>query len=1000
MNRLILILLGLLTPLLQLKAQETFPLNDIKDWRNGAYAFTNATIVQNSETRLENAAMLIRQGKIIAIGKHIEIPEAVTVFDLKGKIIYPSFIDIHTSYGLPDLAPPVMPNIMQPEQIAPKSKGAYNANESIRSAYNAVEVFEIKKDDAKAMRELGFGAALTFNPDGLARGTSALVSLNDNNANKAIIKDRAAAHFSFKKGSSRQMYPSSIMGCIALLRQTHYDALWYRNQRSEHFYDESLQAYLHSEQLPQIFSVTNLLNVLRVDKMGDELGKQYIIKGSGDEYQRIDEVQSMEASLIIPINFPSPPEVSDPFEALDVSLEKMKHWELAPTNLSSLEKKGINFAISTTDLDDKTKFWSNLRKAITHGLTEETALKALTETPAKLVNAGDKLGQLNPGMLANFIICTNSIFSDSVKIHENWVLGERYILSPIDTSDYSGAYELSMNDTTYQMVVRGKQGSPEFVITKNDTVDIKVKAKIEAKFINLEFSPKSDGQSIMLSGWIDQKSMSGSGQLSDGTWIKWTANFTGPAEKKEKENDKASEKKEKTEEEKPGQIIFPFMAYGDTILPTQENLLIKNVTVWSNESDGILSNTDVLIRNGKIEKIGMDLKSSEARIIDGEGKHLTPGIIDEHSHIALSNVNDVAVNSSMVRMEDAINPKDINIYRQLAGGVTTAQLLHGSANPIGGQSAIIKLRWGHTSENMLISGADKYIKFALGENVKRARRPVSIRYPQSRMGVEQVFVDGFTSAKEYGERWDKYNNLSSTEKAKTIPPRIELDMEPLLEIIKGERFITCHSYVQSEINMLMKVAEKFDFKVNTFTHILEGYKVADKMKNHGVGASTFSDWFNYKFEVIDAIPYNAAILRSQGVITAINSDDAEMGRRLNQEAAKSIKYGDIPEEDALKMVTLYPAKLLHLDHRMGSIRVGKDADVVLWSAHPLSIYAQAEMTIIDGTIYYDKEKDQKMQDWIEKERARLIQKINKAIENGEKSSKSIPKENYTWHCDD
>ncbi|MCK5281145.1 MAG: amidohydrolase family protein, partial [Cyclobacteriaceae bacterium] len=460
------------------------------------------------------------------------------------------------------------------------------------------------------------------------------------------------------------------------------------------------------------------------------------------------------------------------------------------------------------------------------------------------------------------------------------------------------------------------------------------------------------------------------------------------------------EKSEDEKEESPGQVIFPFTAYGDTILPKRQDLIIKNTTVWSNESVGVLNNTDVLIRNGKIEKIGESLKSSNTKIIDGTGKHLTPGIIDEHTHIALSNVNDVAVNSAMVRMEDVINSTDISIYRQLSGGVTAAQLLHGSANPIGGQSAIIKLRWGETSENLLINGADKYIKFALGENVKRSISPVSIRYPQSRMGVEQVFMDGFTRAKEYGERWKKYNKLSSTEKAKTVPPRRELDLEPLLEIIKGERFITCHSYVQSEINMLMKVAEKFDFTVNTFTHILEGYKVADKLKKHGAGASSFSDWYNYKFEVIDAIPYNAAILRSQGIVTAINSDDAEMGRRLNQEAAKSIKYGDMQEEDALKMVTLYPAKLLHLDHRMGSIKVGKDADVVLWSDHPLSIYARAEKTIIDGTIYYDIEKDQNMREWIEKERARLIQKIKKANENGEKSGKSAPSEKHSWHCDD
>jgi hypothetical protein len=268
------------------------------------------------------------------------------------------------------------------------------------------------------------------------------------------------------------------------------------------------------------------------------------------------------------------------------------------------------------------------------------------------------------------------------------------------------------------------------------------------------------------------------------------------------------------------------------------------------------------------------------------------------------------------------------------------------------------------------------------------------------MGVEQIYMDGFTRAKEYGERWKEYNALSSAQKARTSPPRIELDLEPLLEIIEGERFITCHSYVQSEINMLMKVADHFGFTVNTFTHILEGYKVADKMKAHGAGASTFSDWYNYKFEVIDAIPYNASIMNELGIVTAINSDDREMARRLNQEAAKSVKYGGMNEEDAWKMVTLNPARLLHLDDRMGSLKVGKDADVVIWSENPLSIYAKVETTIIDGTVYYDSQKDLEMRKWIAQERARLTQKIVKGAAEGAPMAPVPPEPNFDLHCDD
>ena len=334
----------------------------------------------------------------------------------------------------------------------------------------------------------------------------------------------------------------------------------------------------------------------------------------------------------------------------------------------------------------------------------------------------------------------------------------------------------------------------------------------------------------------------------------------------------------------------------------------------------------------------------------------------------------------------------------MAGGVTAAQILHGSANPIGGQSALIKMRWGASPEEMKIKNADGFIKFALGENVKRSRSNQSIRFPQTRMGVEQVFVDAFTNALEYDKKWKAYLKLSERDKTKTTAPRRDLVHETMLEIINKERFISCHSYVQSEINMLMKVAEQFNFNINTFTHILEGYKVADKMKAHGAGASTFSDWWNYKWEVRYAIPYNAAIMHNEGVLTAINSDDRNIGRRLNQEAAKSIKYGGMSEEDALKMVTLNPAKLLHLDDRMGSIKVGKDADVVLWTHNPLSVYARADKTFIDGKIYFDIAEDKERRATLRKERARLIQKMTAAKKGGAPMKKGGSKMKMEFHC--
>ena len=448
-------------------------------------------------------------------------------------------------------------------------------------------------------------------------------------------------------------------------------------------------------------------------------------------------------------------------------------------------------------------------------------------------------------------------------------------------------------------------------------------------------------------------------------------------------------------------VTFPNKAYGNKTVPQSENMIIRNATVWTNEAEGILENTDVAVSNGVIVEIGQNLQNNNnSREIDGTNKHLTSGVIDEHSHIAASSINESGHNSSAeVTIEDVINPNDISIYRTLSGGVTTIQILHGSANPIGGQSAIVKLKWGETAENMLMKDAAKFIKFALGENVKQSNWSSYSRFPQSRMGVEQVYVDFFQRAKEYGEQWDKYNNLPKRTKSKTPKPRYDIEMEVVWEILRGERHISCHSYVQSEINMLMKVAESFGIKINTFTHILEGYKVATKMAKHGAGGSSFSDWWAYKYEVIDAIPYNGPILTEAGVTVAYNSDNAEMIRRLNQEAAKAVKYGGLSEEEAWKYVTLNPAKLLRIDDKVGSIAIGKHADLVIWSHNPLSIYAVAEKTIIEGAIFYDYTKlDEKIKQ-NEKEREIIITQLKEAKKSGAKTQPAPVIDKRYFECE-
>ena len=976
------------------RAQETMTPNGVQDPRAYAYAFTHVTVVVDYQTQIEDATLLIREGKVVDVGKNIRVPKGFTEVDLTGKYIYPSLIDMHTHYGMPEVE---SRRGRGPEQFNSKTEGPYNPNQAIKSEYHAYAGFKADAKMASAMREQGFGSVLSFRPDGIARGTSALISLADESDNLIILRDKAAAHYSFDKGSSTQSYPASSMGYISLLRQTYMDADWYGSLAERPFTDKSLDAWIATQSLPQLFEVNNWQSILRADKVGDEFGVQYIIKSSGDAYKRIDEIKASGASLIVPVKFPDAYEVEDPLEAYGVSLAAMKHWELAPANLAHLEASGIEFAITADGLKKTKDFWPAVRKAIAHGLSEEGALKALTYTPAKLLQVDSHMGHLQKGAHANFLITSDKLFEEGVTLYENWIQGKPYVLHEKDPWMLAGSYELKLDGNTHPLEISGKPGKWKASMAVDDSTEVPVNISVDGSSIAMSFDPDKgdDSGDLRLAGWAVGKDLKGSGQLVNGDWMTWEANWVSEAEEEEKQ-----EKGGAVEAELDlGPVIYPFTAYGTETLPQQENILIKNTTVWTLEKDGTMENTDVRVENGKIVKIGKNLSERNARVIDGTGKHLTPGIVDEHSHIGATSINDVAVNSSMVRISDVIDSEDQEIYRALSGGVTAIQILHGSANPIGGQSALIKLRWGKDAEGLKIKDSDGYIKFALGENVKRSRSSSSIRYPLTRMGVEQVFVDAFSAAQDYGEEWKAYEALSPQAKTTAEKPRRDLVHEAMLEILNEERFISCHSYVQSEINMLMKVAEDFDFTVNTFTHILEGYKVADKMAKHGAGGSTFADWWAYKWEVRYAIPYNPAIMTREGVVTAVNSDNAEMMRRLNQEAAKSVKYGDMDEIESLKMATLNPAKLLHLDDRMGSIKEGKDADLVLWTDHPLSIYAIAEKTMVDGIVYFDQEEDQKRKYAIQLERARLIQKMKDAKGRGGATQRYAKAEHKHFHCD-
>lgn len=960
-------------------AQTTFVTNGPDNPKPGLVAYTHAHVYINAKQEIINATIVVDKGKIISILANGNVPVGAREINLVNKIVYPSFVDLYSNYGVQ--LPTFARNTSHGEQFNSNKAGAFAWNEALKPEIDASIFFAPNATAAQEWRNMGFAQVLTGNMDGICRGTTALVSTAQRAPHLLILEKTVTGSMSFAKGSSPQPYPSSLMGSIALIRQTYYDGQWYEQQQAEK--NLSLEAFNRLKKLPIIFDAGNKQQVLRASAIANEFNANYLIKTNGDDYQRIPEIKQIRRPLIVPINFPKPYKINDVFDADLISTADLKHWELAPANPYFLWKNGIPFCLTAYGCKPS-EFLSNLRKAVQYGLPQAEALYALTQYPATLIGQQQRIGQLQKGMDASFIICSGSLFDERTVLLAHVVQGEYYEINP--DSEWQLADEYLINGDNNNRLYPKKQ----IALLGQDT--FKLNSSLKSGIItfildgkrNLHYTARVEDVDSTSFPFIIKKLSGFEKSIRDNQSVTLTA-LT--------QSRKPSNELSASILLPDSMIWYPFNDYGQTTLPKQENVLFRNTTVWTNTTQGILKETDVIVRNGKISAIGKQLTCNDCKIIDGSNKHLTNGIIDEHSHIAITHgVNEgTQAVTSEVRISDVINADDINIYRQLAGGVVAAQLLHGSANPIGGQSGLIKLKWGFAPEQLKIPNTPGYIKFALGENVKQANwgDQATTRYPQTRMGVEQVFVDAFTRTKTY-----------EAEKAKNPLIRKNLELEALSEVLHSKRFITCHSYVQSEINMLMHVADSFGFKVNTFTHILEGYKVADKMKKHGVNASTFADWWAYKYEVMDAIPQNAGIMHRMGITVAINSDDAEMGRRLNQEAAKIIKYTGISEEDAWKMVTLNPAKMLRIDQRTGSISNGKDADLVLWNNNPLSIYAKPEMTFVDGICFYSITTDLQLRNQIAKTRTQIISKMMEAQKNGAETQNHISEQEPNYHCND
>lgn len=1008
----------------------------------------DAEIVVRPGERLTDAMLVLKNRRIVQIGNDLDIPESAKVIRLAGKTIYPGLVDAFTDRSIDRID---------------ADKAARYWNDKIRPADQIQNDYIADEAIGAKLRKQGITSYLVAPAGGILKGFGAVALNVDAPSSQSLLKANVTQHMRLTASrNSERTYPNSPMGAVALARQAFHDARWHAGAHRAATGDPSLDAPEHNLDLdaleklqssdnatPFVIDTSNELYFLRADRFAREFGLNLIVHGSGNEYRRLDAIRKTNRPVILPVDFPKPPNVGTIESAMEVSTESLMHWDIAPENPARMAEAGIEFAFCSQGLSDRAKYLSQVRIAVERGLSPEAALRALTVVPAKLLRVADQIGTLDPGKLASFVVCDGPLFADGTKVRETWVAGQRF-----EYGEKPKRHELA---GTWKMRVGGARGVPQELVLKvegkqklsgevsskkddDETKSVKLSgivlngSRLSMKFNTAPLGGRGVARITVL---IDSQGARGSinmpGSSSAGTVVltpdesepddkdtekqdaskkesssKKTTSGAKPSDKKEGSDRKEASEKEGDEKEDADErkdadegkdaekkrsgksqpatyaVNFPLGAFGidkphdysiAKIRRDPDCVAFVGATVWTCGPQGNLKNATVVIKDGKIVSVGHDVAIPKgARVVKLQGKHVTPGIIDCHSHFA----TDGGVNESgqaitaEVRIGDFIDCDDMNIYRQLAGGVTSSNILHGSANPIGGQNQVIKLRWGSIDEDLKFKGAPAGVKFALGENVKQSNwgDEFTTRYPQTRMGVEQIFRDEFHAAIAYRERMAEWNRTHEG-----LPPRRDLELDAIVEILEGKRWIHCHSYRQDEILALIRVLDEFEITIGTFQHILEGYKVADEMARHGAMGSAFADWWAYKFEVYDAIPFAGALMHRAGVVVSFNSDDRELARHLNHEAAKAMKYGGVRATEALKFVTLNPAKQLRIDNRVGSLEVGKDADLVVWSGKPMSTMTRCEQTWIDGIRYFDLMHDA----WLRRQnmhiRDALIQKI-------------------------
>jgi len=1007
----VLVLLGALAAALlpSSGSAQTEPRVGIADRPIGVHALVGATVILAPGETVENATVIVRDGVVEAVGSGLAVPADARVWDLAGRTITAGWIDLDLRVA-----------VTLPGADASREGRAWN--DRIHPETDVAEGLRIAEDAAKKHRAAGFALALASPERGILAGQAALVRLTGRDDRRTTIDSGLAQIAALEHGGwGDSGYPGSRMGAVALLRQTLLDAEWYRESWAQ--YDAApgeiprpevnrslaaLQPALAGEQ-PVALRSRDATELLAIASVAKEFGLGSYCFGSGEEQLWLEPVRALGLPIVLPVTYPETPVVDGPGGDTEVTLRELELWARAPENAVRLSRAGARFAFTPRGLDDPKDFAARVRTSIDRGLAADAALAAVTTEPARIIGRGDRFGEVRPGRAATLTVLDGAPFAEETKVIEVWIDGERFPVDAAVEPDLRGTWDLTLvvdpaAPATILLEIGGGKEKPRVTAKLGEEEVEPAALHRQGNEVGLTLGAAAIGEE---EGYLRLGGVYGGGETFEGTArtpsgasIRFMAHRTGEpkaAEGRDRPGDgEGDEAKEGAEErgaegrgEKKGRekkdawagsadepLPTPLGARGRVAPPAGGGtLLITGATIWTCTGDGVLEDASLLVRDGKIVALGPDLPApDDATVIDAAGRHITPGIIDPHSHTAIAggvNEGTQAVTAE-VRIGDAVDPDDINIYRQLAGGVTSAQLLHGSANPIGGQSQVIKLRWGEPAAGLRVEGP-KLIKCALGENVKQSNwdDPTG-RYPQTRMGVEQVFRDAFWAARQYRaerERWQSRNGG-------VVPrPRVDLELEALAEILAGERLIHCHSYRQDEILMLIRVAEEFGFRVGTFQHVLEGYKVAEEIARHGAGASSFSDWWAYKFEVYDAIPHNGALLWRAGVLTSFNSDSDELARRLNLEAAKAVKYGGVPREEALDFVTRNPAIQIAIGDRTGSLEPGKDADFVIWTGDPLSTYSVCDETWIDGRCYYSRAEDAELRARDTARRETLIARI-------------------------